>query len=105
MTLNVWGPGAVWEERQPVLADGLRALGPDVVALQETVTGDRRDQAADVLGSDYHIAHQTVGLVGDGNHGASVARRWPLGDVREADPHLTPRTGDYPCGTLAAEVL
>ncbi|MGH3148593.1 MAG: endonuclease/exonuclease/phosphatase family protein [Rubrobacter sp.] len=105
LTLNLWGPGGAWEERRPVLADGLLGLGPDVVALQEAVTGDGRDQAADVLGSGYHVIHQSVGLVGDGNHGASIASRWPLGEVGEADLHLTPRTADYPCGTLAAEVL
>jgi endonuclease/exonuclease/phosphatase family metal-dependent hydrolase len=105
MTLNVWGPGGAWGERRPVLSGGLSALGPDVVALQEAVTGEGRDQAADVLGPGYHIAHQTVGLVGDGNHGASIASRWPLGEMREANLHLTPRTADYPCGTLAAEIL
>jgi hypothetical protein len=67
--------------------------------------GDGYDQVADLLGPGYHVAHQAIGLVGDGNHGASIASRWPLGDVREADLHLTLRTGDYPCGTLAAEVL
>ena len=88
-----------------MLADGLLGLGPDIVALQEAVTGDGRDQAADVLGPGYRVVHQSVGLVGDGNHGASIASRWPLGEVREADLHLTPRTVDYPCGTLAVEVL
>ena len=43
--------------------------------------------------------------MGDGNRGAWIARRWPLGDVRGADLHLTLRTRDYPCGTPAAEVL
>lgn len=105
LTLNLWGPGAAWEERRPVLADGLLGLGPDVVALQEAITGNGRDQAADVLGPGYHVVHQSVGLVGDGNHGASIASRWPLGEVREVDLHVTPRTADYPCGTLAAEVL
>jgi hypothetical protein len=62
--------------------------------------GDGHDQVRDVLGQGYHVAHQSVGLVGDGNHGASIARRWPLGEVREADLHLPPRTADYPCAAL-----
>lgn len=105
LTLNLWGPGGAWDERRPALADGLLGLNPDLVALQEAVTGDGRDQAAEVLGPGYRVVHQRVGLVGDGNHGASIASRWPLGEVREADLRVPPRTADYPCGTLAAEVL
>jgi hypothetical protein len=33
-----------------------------------------------------------------------VASRWPVADVREVDLHLTPRTDDYSCGTLVAEI-
>jgi endonuclease/exonuclease/phosphatase family metal-dependent hydrolase len=104
-TLNLWGPGASWDGRRPVFAEGLREMRPDLVAFQEAVVGDGRDQVEEVLGEGYHVVHQGLGLVGDGNHGASIASRWPLGEVREADLHLTPRTADYPCGTLAAEVL
>jgi len=94
-----------WDERRAALTEGLDTLQPDVVAFQEAITGDGYDQVADLLGPGYHAVHQSVGLVGDGNHGASIASRWPLGEVREADLHLTPRTADYPRGTLAAEVL
>ena len=56
-------------------------------------------------GGGYHLAHQTLGLVGDGrHHGASVASRWPILAVHEVDLHLTPRTGDYSCGTVIAEL-
>jgi endonuclease/exonuclease/phosphatase family metal-dependent hydrolase len=103
-TLNLWGQNGAWKERRPVLVEGLRGLQPDVVAFQEAIVGDGYDQVKDVLGPSYHVIHQSVGLVGDGNHGASIASRWPLGEVREADLHLTPRTGDYPCGMLAAQV-
>jgi endonuclease/exonuclease/phosphatase family metal-dependent hydrolase len=105
-TLNLWGLQGSWDERRAVLAEGLgEELRPDVVAFQEAITSDGYDQVAELLGPGYHVVHQSVGLVGDGNHGASIASRWPLGEVREVDLHLTPRTADYPCGTLAAEVL
>lgn len=104
-TLNLWGRNGAWEERRSVLMDGLRRLQPDLIAFQEAIVGDGYDQVKDILGTGYHVLHQTVGLVGDGNHGASVASRWPIGEVREANLHLTPRTGDYPCGTLAVEIL
>jgi endonuclease/exonuclease/phosphatase family metal-dependent hydrolase len=104
-TLNLWGQNGAWEERRSVLADGLRGLRPDLIAFQEAIVGDGYDQVKDILGSGYLVAHQAVGLVGDGNHGASIASRWPIGEVREVNLHLTPRTGDYPCGILAAEIL
>lgn len=105
LTLNLWGRHGDWDGRRAVLVEGLRELRPDLVAFQEAIRDAGYDQVVDVLGSGYRVVHQTVGLVGDGNHGASIASRWPLGEVRETDLHLTPRTGDYPCGTLAAEVL
>jgi endonuclease/exonuclease/phosphatase family metal-dependent hydrolase len=104
-TLNLWGQNGAWEERRSALVEGLSGLQPDLIAFQEAIVGDGYDQVEDVLGPGYHVVHQNVGLVGDGNHGASIASRWPLGEVSEADLHLTPRTGDYPCGTLIAEVL
>lgn len=104
-TLNLWGRQGAWEERRQVLAEGLRELRPDIVAFQEAIAVGGYDQVVDVLGAGYYVAHQTVGLLGDGNHGASIASRWPLGELREADLHVTPATTDYPCGTLAAEVF
>ncbi|HZB60562.1 MAG TPA: endonuclease/exonuclease/phosphatase family protein, partial [Actinomycetota bacterium] len=95
MSLNLFGRHGDWPARRELLAAGLRRLRPDVVALQEAVVDDTGDQAAELLGAGYHLAHQTLGLVGDGrHHGASVASRWPILQVHEVDLHLTPRTGD-----------
>lgn len=57
VTLNLWGRSGAWEDRRSVLADGLRKLG------------------ADLLGPDYHVAHQD-GRDPDGI-GVSIASRWP----------------------------
>jgi endonuclease/exonuclease/phosphatase family metal-dependent hydrolase len=103
-TLNLWNRSGAWDERRPILAEGLRKLRPDIIAFQEAVVIEGYDQVTDVLEPGYHVVHQSVGLVGDGNHGASIASRWPLGEVQEADLHVTPRTADYPCGTLAAQI-
>jgi endonuclease/exonuclease/phosphatase family metal-dependent hydrolase len=105
MSLNLFGHDGDWPARREVLRAGLARLGPDVVALQEAIVHDGYDQAADLLGPGYHLAHQTRGLLGDGrHHGASVASRWPILDVHEVDLHLTPRTGNYSCGTVIAEL-
>jgi endonuclease/exonuclease/phosphatase family metal-dependent hydrolase len=76
-----------------------------LIAFQEAITTDEYDAAADVVGRDYQVVHQTVGLLGDGNHGATIASRWPLDEIREADLRVTPRTGSYCAGTVAAEIL
>ena len=105
MTLNLFAHHGDWPARREALRTGLRALRPDVLALQEALVDDGYDQALDVLGPDWFVAHQTVGLIGDGtHHGASVASRWPIRAVHEVDLHLTPRTGDYSCGAVIADV-
>lgn len=102
LTLNLWGRDGPWEQRRAVLSDGLRGLRPDIIAFQESIVTDDYDQVADLLGADYHVAHQTARHA-DGM-GVSIASRWPIGEVRELDLHLTPRTGEFPCTTLAAEI-
>jgi endonuclease/exonuclease/phosphatase family metal-dependent hydrolase len=107
---NVWGRRGAWAERRAVLRDGLHALRPDLVALHETIQNDEYDQVGDLLGPDFHVAHQTAreppqgGDVEEGQ-GFSIASRWPLGAVRELDLHVTPRTADFACSLLAAEIL
>jgi endonuclease/exonuclease/phosphatase family metal-dependent hydrolase len=109
-TLNLWGRRGAWDERRRVLAEGFRELAPDLVAFQEAVVGDDYDQVTDLLGSGYHIAHQTDreadrgGDIEDGQ-GISIASCWPLGEVREPDLNVTPRTADFACGTIIAEVF
>ena len=56
-TLNLWGPGKAWNERRPVLAQGLRGMQPDLVAFQEAIVDDGRDRAEEVLGEGYHVVH------------------------------------------------
>ena len=109
-TLNLWGRRGAWEERRRVLADGFRALDPDLVAFQEAVVTDDYDQVADILGPNYHLAHQTGREAGRGGdvedgQGISIASRWPLGEVWEPDLNVTPRTADFACGTIIAEVF
>jgi endonuclease/exonuclease/phosphatase family metal-dependent hydrolase len=93
-----------------VLARSFSELGADLVAFQEAVVGDGYDQVIDILGSGYHLAHQTQREAGRGGdiedgQGISIASRWPIGKVWEPDLNVTPRTEDFACGTLIAEVL
>ena len=109
-TLNLWGRRGAWEERRRVLAEGFSELKPDLVAFQEAVVGSGYDQVTDVLGSGYHVAHQTDRELGRGGdiedgQGISIASRWPLGEVWEPDLNVTPRTDDFACGAIIAEVF
>jgi endonuclease/exonuclease/phosphatase family metal-dependent hydrolase len=103
--VNLFAHHGDWERRRTALRESLRALHADVLALQEAVVDDGYDMARELLGDDYEIVHQQQGLVGDGtHHGSSVASRWPIRAVHEVDLHLTPRTWDYSCGAVIAEV-
>jgi endonuclease/exonuclease/phosphatase family metal-dependent hydrolase len=109
-TLNLWGRRGPWAERRSVLVDGFRELRPDLVAFQEAIKNNGYDQVVDLLGPDFHVAHQRDREADrqDGTEdgqGASVASRWPLGSVREVDLETGPRTGDFAHTTLIAEVL
>jgi endonuclease/exonuclease/phosphatase family metal-dependent hydrolase len=109
-TLNLWGRRGRWDERRRVLVEGYRELAPDLLAFQEAVVDDEYDQVTDILGRGYHIAHQRdrEAYRRDGTEngqGVSIASRWPLGEVRELDLDVTPRTGDFAHTTLLAEVL
>jgi endonuclease/exonuclease/phosphatase family metal-dependent hydrolase len=120
LTQNLWGfyyplPGwgigqarpsadrpAAWRARRAVLAEGLRALDPDLAAFQEAIHHDDYDQVTDLLGPGYHLAHQTR-READGS-GISLASRWPLAEVHEVDLQLTPRTAGFLSVALVAEV-
>jgi endonuclease/exonuclease/phosphatase family metal-dependent hydrolase len=120
LTQNLWGlyyplpgpgigkarpgadPPAALRDRLAVLADGLRALDPDLAAFQEAIHHDDYDQLPDLLGPGYHLAHQTR-READGS-GVSLASRWPLGEVHEVDLQLTPRTNGFLSVALVAEV-
>ena len=109
-TLNLWGRRGAWDKRRSVLIDGFRKLQPDLVAFQEAVVGDGYDQVTDLLGPGYHLLHQTEREAGRGGdiedgQGISIASRWPLGEVWEPDLSVTPRTEDFACGILIAEVF
>jgi endonuclease/exonuclease/phosphatase family metal-dependent hydrolase len=102
VTQNLWGVRGDWDARRSILIDGFRRLRPDVVAFIEAIKTDEYDQVVDLLGPEYQVAHQTK-REPDGQ-GASIASRWPIGEVHEVDLDVTPRTADFACTTLVAEI-
>jgi endonuclease/exonuclease/phosphatase family metal-dependent hydrolase len=102
LTLNLWGVRGDWDARRAVLIAGLRELEPDLIAFIEAIKTDDYDQVVDLLGPQFHVAHQRA-REPDGQ-GVSIASRWPIGDVQEVDLNVTPRTSDFACTTLVAEI-
>jgi endonuclease/exonuclease/phosphatase family metal-dependent hydrolase len=102
LTQNLWGRFGAWADRRRVLLDALSNLRPGLVAFQEAIKTDEYDQAADLLGSAYHVAHQSE-RDADGS-GCSIASRWPFLDVHEIDLDLSPRTASFKRVTLVAEI-
>jgi exonuclease III len=76
VTMNIWGVRGDWDSRRSILAEGLRELSPDLVALQETVLREDHDQVRDLLGEEFHLVHGTC-REPDGS-GVGVASRWPI---------------------------
>jgi endonuclease/exonuclease/phosphatase family metal-dependent hydrolase len=89
LTLNVWARHGDWPARRVVLREGLRALAPDLLCLQETVVTDDYDQVLDVLGDGYQRWHHD-GREADGT-GLSIASRWSLAARWERDLLVTSR--------------
>jgi endonuclease/exonuclease/phosphatase family metal-dependent hydrolase len=87
-----------------LLREGFRDLRPDIVGFQEAIVTDAYDQPRDLLGPDFHFAHQRL-REPDGSY-VSIASRWPIADVRELDGRTSARARRHPfnCGTLAAEI-
>jgi endonuclease/exonuclease/phosphatase family metal-dependent hydrolase len=108
LTLNLWGRRGDWAARRALIAAGVRDLRPDLVAFQEAVVDGEYDQAADLMGSEFHYAHQAEREPGEDGvergQGTSIASRWPIGEVSEVDLQVTPRTGGFACTTLVAEI-
>ncbi len=78
-TLNIWSRFGPWEERLPAIREGLRALAPDVIGMQEVLRHDGLDQGALVTEG---LGYEVVWGKAAENHGFPVGNailtRWPV---------------------------
>ncbi len=87
LTLNIWNDDGPWPERARAIRGWIERLDPDLIGLQEVLTGGGRDQAAELLADlGYHLdwaratdfwRDPTLGF------GNAVASRWPIADREE----------------------
>jgi endonuclease/exonuclease/phosphatase family metal-dependent hydrolase len=109
LTLNLFGRRADWPKRREVIRAGLRALRPDLIAFVESIKTSEYDQALELLGPDYHLAHQAEREAPappdvEAGQGLTIASRWPINEWHELDLQVTPRTADFACGALVAQI-
>ena len=93
VTLNLWGEQGPYEARWPGVVNGLRALGADVVLLQEVrqVPGTLENQAH-TLATALGMAHAFAPAMswGGGEEGLAILSRHALSDVSHVElPHAT----------------
>src|SRR2546430_115125 len=100
LTLNGLGPANPdWDRRRLVIADALRALGADVVALQEVRVKD----VEQLLGPGYPLA--AFSATSEDGVGGVLATRGPHRVLEEIDQRTPEHGADLPwCATLVVEL-
>ncbi|HVJ94614.1 MAG TPA: endonuclease/exonuclease/phosphatase family protein, partial [Labilithrix sp.] len=78
-TLNIWSRFGPWEERIVAIREGLRALRPDVIGLQEVLRYEGFDHA-DLVGQG--LGYEAAWGFASDNHGFPIGNailsRWPI---------------------------
>lgn len=88
--MNVFGPGNPgWDRRHPLIGETVRALDPDVVALQE-VPVDAPEVLERLIGPGYHRTH--FSRPSDDGVAGTLATRWPHRLVTEIDLRISNRS-------------
>ncbi|MGW0232105.1 endonuclease/exonuclease/phosphatase family protein [Actinopolymorpha singaporensis] len=103
LTFNLYGPANPdWDRRSRLAGKELRALNPDVVALQEVPVDARF--LHDLLGGGYHVTPLSVR--DEHGCGAVLATRHPHRALTELDQRITERSREtLPwCATLLVEM-
>lgn len=80
LTLNIWNRLGPWDERLAVIREGIRAMSPDLVGLQEVIEIPGHTQADTIAeGLGYHTAYGLANPYGEGvSLGNAALSRWPI---------------------------
>lgn len=84
VTLNIWNRQGPWRERLPLIRDGLAALAPDVVGLQEVLGFPGMPSQADEIaaGTGWHVHYAPAWHIGGGlTYGNAILSKHPLVDA------------------------
>ncbi len=94
--LNTWGRSGPWSARRTLIADGIRALDPQIIGLAEIwedADGNTADELARSIGGDWHVHYGPAFEVDGHTEGNAVLSRFPISE-REVWPLPEP-TGDH----------
>ncbi|HEY5947330.1 MAG TPA: endonuclease/exonuclease/phosphatase family protein [Kofleriaceae bacterium] len=83
-TLNIWNRQGPWAKRLPLIREGLRALDPDVVGLQEVLGFPGMPSQADEIaaGTGWHVHYVPAWHIGGGlTFGNAIMSKHRLVDV------------------------
>ena len=90
LTMNVYGPANPdWDRRHRLIGETIRALDPDVIALQE-VPIDAPETLAALLGEDHHLTH--FSRPSEDGVAGTLATRWPHQVVQGIDLRIRDRS-------------
>jgi endonuclease/exonuclease/phosphatase family metal-dependent hydrolase len=82
LTLNAWGRFGPWAKRKAIIVDGIRALDPHVVGLNEVwddADGNQARELAEAIGGDWHVHGEPAYEMQEGRScGNAVLSRFPL---------------------------
>ncbi len=111
LTLNIWNRQGPWDRRKPLIQDGLRALAPDIIGLQEVLAFGKTSQADELAAAlGLHVHYGAAWTIGGGlTYGNAILSPWPILDrdvlPLPAPAEHDPRTVafallDAPCGPV-----
>lgn len=80
LTINIWNRSGPWERRFALLREGIAALEPDVIGLQEVLSDGTHDLAQEILeGLGYEVTFAEAKGMGPGfAFGNAIASRHPI---------------------------
>jgi endonuclease/exonuclease/phosphatase family metal-dependent hydrolase len=96
-TWNVWWQFGPWQERQPAIAETLRRLDADVIALQEVwdTAGGGGQAASLAVALGYHHVFAPGFDAGDALFGNAVLTRWPIAASATRSLPTTPSSEEF----------
>ncbi len=105
LTINIWNEQGPWDERKRLLREGIEALSPDIIGMQEVISrGEPASQAhALVAGLGHDVAFGAARPLDDTSHyGNAITSRFPITSERVVE---IPCLGvDEPRSALIVEV-
>ena len=95
LTWNIWWRFGPWEQRRPAIAETLKKLDADVIALQEVWSDESTNQAMELAAElGFHHVFEWSMDIRDFGFGNAVLSRWPIRRHATVPLHGKKETGE-----------